>query len=337
MIKREKLALLEYAYSINLIEIDGVEYCITASEARSGDILLISTGDGGIQKITGLKGGVMSIIPIPEENGGFLAIQRFYPIFNSAQAELVHCRIVQAGEPELTAEVETVFELPYIHRFALMGHAGARKIIAGALCGGKAFQDDWSKPGFVNCYSLDSHFKPVQCTRLIDSISRNHGMFIRPDGTCMVSGDEGVWAIDAEMRVTKLLDMPVSDLFMYDLDGDGADEMVCISPFHGDRLSVLKEQSGNWTELCGCGINFGHSVYAGVCGGPFVLSCSRAGDKRTDIWSFTCDSGRYALESSEFTSGVGAANIVVKSVGKSIVFYAADHGCGEVARYTVTR
>lgn len=99
MIKREKLALLEYTYSINLIEIDGVEYCITASEARSGDILLISTGDGSIQKITGLKGGVMSIIPIPEENGGFLAIQRFYPIFDSAQAELVHCRIVQTGEP----------------------------------------------------------------------------------------------------------------------------------------------------------------------------------------------------------------------------------------------
>lgn len=336
MIEREKLAELKAGYCINMIEIDGCRYCITASEAHGGEVLLINTVTSRVQKIIGLAGGIMSIIPIPEENGAFLAIQRFYPIFDSEKAEVVLCRVVQTGDDKLNASVETVFSLPYVHRIALCGRNGERKIIAAALCGGKAFRDDWSNPGFVRCYYLNSSFKVSACTNLIDTIHKNHGMHIIPDGRTIISGEEGVWEIGISGDVKKLCDEAVSDLCEYDIDGDGINELVCISPFHGDTLILLKQTENGWIELCKEKINFGHVVFAGECNGPLIVSCSRAGDCAIKAWRLCYDYGAASLKLIESYPDVGATNICICETGKKTVFYSSDHGCDEIAKYTIS-
>ncbi|MCI8505116.1 MAG: hypothetical protein HFI67_05390, partial [Lachnospiraceae bacterium] len=81
MIVKERLAFLSMCYSVTLMEVNGREYCVSASEERDGKVVLVDTETKEVAEIAGLAGGVMAVVPIPEENGGFLAIQKFYPVF----------------------------------------------------------------------------------------------------------------------------------------------------------------------------------------------------------------------------------------------------------------
>ena len=67
MIKKEILATLSMGYCIDLVNWNGRQYCITASEERNGQVLLIDTETNKVQRIVGLSGGCMSILPNPEE------------------------------------------------------------------------------------------------------------------------------------------------------------------------------------------------------------------------------------------------------------------------------
>lgn len=340
MIVKEKLASLPMGYCIGLMDLGGERYCITASEDRGGGVLLIHTQTKRVQRITGLAGGIMSILPIPEEEGGFLAIQRFYPVFDSARAEIVHGRLKSLGGETLAAEVRTVAELPYVHRIALTGAPGARGVLAATLCRSKAFTNDWSQPGAVYEYRLDRHFQAAGCRLLLDGIHQNHGMYeYRREGgsDILVAGEEGVWAVDARGGTQKLCGEAVGDLCMYDVDGDGTDEMICITPFHGDRLRILKKGAQDWQTLAEEPVNFGHAVWGGSCGGaPVVLACSRGGDRAIALYRPVWERGHMRLERAEIDADVGASNIAVRQQGGAVVLYAANHGRNETARYTIT-
>lgn len=340
MIVKEKLAALPKGYCISLANWKGKEYCITASEDRDGDVLLIDTQQKRVQRITGLAGGVMSILPIPEDEGAFLAIQRFFPIFDSKEAEIVYCKVKAWEGDALPAEVHTVAKLPYVHRIALTGEPGARKIIAATLCHSKAYTEDWSQPGAVYEYSLNSLLQAAQRKTLIDGIHKNHGMYTyqKSGGSyTLVSGAEGVWALDAAGNSQKLCDEPVSDLCMFDVDGDGVDEMVCIAPFHGNYLRILKKKGPEWAVLAEREISFGHAVWSGLCGGvPVILCCSRGDARNTVLYLLTWEGDALRMEALDIDLDIGSTNIVVKEQGEGLLLYAANHGHGETARYTIT-
>ncbi|MEI3175373.1 MAG: hypothetical protein V8S96_02115 [Lachnospiraceae bacterium] len=86
MVIKEKLAALSMCYSITVMEYHGREYCISASEERDGGIVMIDTETKTVSELEGLAGGVMAVIPIPEREGEFLSIQKFYPIFDSRKS-----------------------------------------------------------------------------------------------------------------------------------------------------------------------------------------------------------------------------------------------------------
>lgn len=339
MIVKEKLADLVMGYCISMIELGGRTYCITASEDRAGEIALIDVETKKVQKIVGLAGGVMSILPVPEEPATFLAIQRFYPIFDSKEAEVVCCRLESLEGDVLQARVETVMKLPYVHRIALTGKPGARKIVAAALCCKKDFIDDWSSAGIVKEYLLDGQLRCIGERLLLEGIHKNHGMYLYEKGgksLTLVSGEEGVWSVDADGNTKKLCSEAISDLCLYDVDGDGEDEMICIAPFHGNTLKVLKRCGESWSCVYTAPVDFGHAVWCGPCGkAPVMLSCSRAGDRATRLYRPIWKDGQLQVETQDVDLDVGASNIAVDVQADSIVLYASNHGKNETARYTI--
>lgn len=338
MIMKEKLAQLSMCYSISLMNYKGREYCVSASEERGGEIVMVDTETKKLSKIAGLDGGVMAVIPVPEQDGVFLAIQKFYPVFDSQGAEVVCCKISGEICDVMEAEVKTVVPLPFVHRIALTGKPGVRRLIAATLCGGKDFADDWSRPGAVYEYLLDEDMQVCKTRTLLEGITKNHGMYTyekKGGSYILISGAEGVWGIDGQCAVRKLCDEPVSDLCMYDVDGDGTDEMVCISPFHGNTMKVLKRTSQGWEAIAQEALAFGHAVWSGRCGdGVLLISCSRSGDKCTKLYR-PCTAEAFGLEQMNADEGAGASNICVKEMDNSVVLYAANHEQGEVARYTI--
>lgn len=338
MIMKEKLAQLSMCYSISLMNYKGREYCVSASEERGGEIVMVDTETKKLSKIAGLDGGVMAVIPVPEQDGVFLAIQKFYPVFDSQGAEVVCCKISGEICDVMEAEVKTVVPLPFVHRIALTGKPGVHRLIAATLCGGKDFADDWSRPGAVYEYLLDEDMQVCKTRTLLEGITKNHGMYTyekKGGSYILISGAEGVWGIDGQCAVRKLCDEPVSDLCMYDVDGDGTDEMVCISPFHGNAMKVLKRTSQGWEAIAQEALAFGHAVWSGRCGdGVLLISCSRSGDKCTKLYR-PCTAEAFGLEQMNADEGAGASNICVKEMENSVVLYAANHEQGEVARYTI--
>lgn len=339
MIIKEKLAELTMGYCISTMEIGGRSYCISASEDRDGEVVLIDVQTKRVQKIVGLAGGVMSILPVPEETATFLAIQRFYPVFDSQEAEVVCCRLNSMEGDVLQAQVQTVVKMPYVHRIALTGKPGARKIVAAALCCKKDFIEDWSSAGIVKEYQLDGILHCTGERLLLEGIHKNHGMYVYEQGgqyLTLVAGEEGVWSVDGDGNTEKIFHDAVSDLCMYDVDGDGEDEMICIAPFHGNTLKVFKWTASGWNCLYTAPLEFGHAVWCGPCGGrPVILSCSRAGDRGTHIYHPVWKDGTLQVATQDVDLDVGASNITVNVQKDGIVLYAANHGINETARYTI--
>lgn len=335
---KEKLAKLSMCYCISLMQYNGQEYCICASEEKDGDIVLINTENKQVMNIKGLSGGVMAIIPVPETNGGFFAIQKFYPVFDSVNAEIVYCQLEGDAEEEICLSVTRVAKLPYVHRIALTGKDGERKIIAATLCTEKKTTDDWSSPGAVYEFTLDQQMKVTEKRTLLEGIHKNHGMYTYQKSGgfyLMISGEEGVWAIDQQGAAQKLLNEPISDLCMFDVDNDGMDELICISPFHGNAMKIIKFSEMGCEVIDEKPLSFGHAVWSGLCGRKCaILSCSRGGDKCTKIYT-PSETDPGCLEEIDVEEGAGASNIAVKEEKNGIVLYAANHENNEVARYYI--
>lgn len=60
----------------------------------------------------------------------------------------------------------------------------------------------------------------------------------------MTTRKNGTW------ETRQILDVPVSDIVCYDLDGDGMDEIAIIEGFHGDKAlfsnKVQADMRGRW-------------------------------------------------------------------------------------------
>ena len=340
MIKKEILATLSMGYCIDLVNWNGRQYCITASEERNGQVLLIDTETNKVQRIVGLSGGCMSILPIPEEPFAFLAIQRFFPIFDSADAEIVSCRLDSLQGEELTATVKLIAKLPYVHRIALTGVSGARVLLGATLCREKAYQEDWSHPGAVWRYKLSTQWDVLEHHCIFASLRMNHGMYLHEKNgqiIALFAGKEGVWSID-ETGVSQLFcDYPISDLTLCDVDGDGKEEVICITPFHGNTLEIRKLSPEGWICLASMNLPFGHAVWSGVWKNtPVMLACSRGEDRRTWFAQLVWDGTSLHIEKTEVDINVGTTNISVIQQDDQLVIFAANHGQNEIAKYIIT-
>ena len=188
-----------------------------------------------------------------------MATQKFYSPNDSAAAKIVYYRRMDG-----VWKCEVLCELTFVHRFGVLERGGRYYLIACTLKSAHAFKNDWTCPGRIwvapfpediTQYNADN---PLSLTPLVSGLYKNHGFEICQDeaGTfAMVACENGVYKVvppaepEGEWSCEKLLDTPASDVLYLDFDGDGERELLVLSPFHGDTLTIHKKIDGAFTEV----------------------------------------------------------------------------------------
>ena len=244
-------------------------------------------------------------------------------------------RIRGGGPPE------RVLTLPFAHRIGFVRRGGRRYLLAASLAADKKDPSDWSQPGAL--YAAELGPDPGAHLRLepvVTGLHRNHGFLLaefqgRP--SLLLGATEGLLAVDlAEpggWPVRQVLPGETSEVALFDLDGDGQDELVTIEPFHGNALRAYRRSAGGWAMFWEGELDFGHCLVAGLFEGRrTVLASSRAGGK--ELLLFVFDGPRGQPRRIVVEAGAGAANMIVLSHAGKDRILSTNQAAGEVALYT---
>ena len=345
-IEKKVLCGLDQPYSVSAFTYEGEPCCLAASEGVDGECLIL-TGQAVYKLRGGLVGGCMNLVAVPECENTFITIQRFYPVFKSEAAQVV---LVRAGKPNpdgtVSCEVHKLCDLPFAHRIALIGEPGARMLVAGVLCRGKAFTDDWSQPGYVAAFPLNPQSATVgEMEMILPELHKNHGMAVGAQSGAyemLVSGEEGVFSVartNGAWQASCILPEETSDVCMIDLDGDGEDEMLSIQGFHGNAFNAFKrDEKGDWARIYTHPLAFGHVLWCGEIGRHVcALSGSRADRKELTLHVFFRAHGHIEQEESTVLDAPCApTQVTVQPTPDGAMIYAACTQTGEIVRYAVS-
>jgi len=343
IIKKQTLAKLNKVYAVSTIQLGGCIHFLAASEGHDR-CLLFTSPDWEASVVWDGPGGCMSLVPVPEHEGALIAIQEFFPIFRSENAGIVY---VEVGKTITDPwHVKRVLDLPFAHRIAIVRVSKVFYLVAATLCGGKDFQDDWSKPGTVYVGPIPNNpsdkwlLKPI-----LKGISKNHGMHVttlNKRQVVMISGKEGLFMLQVPENLSsrweceRLLEHEVSDVYSFDLDNDGISEIVTIEPFHGNSLVVYKNMSKKWQPVFETSMDFGHVVWAGrILGESAIIGGFRGGSKELFL---LCPKAPDLKDFSRRTldEGVGPTQIAVVHKQECDLILSANHGQNEVTLYRLT-
>lgn len=154
-----------------------------------------------------------------------------------------------------------------------------------------------------------------------------------------MGGSEGLFAIDLEAPETQwparqVMTTEVSEMVLFDIDGDGSDELVTIEPFHGSALRAYKHSDRGWKPHWDAELEFGHCVLAGQVGGVrSIIASSRSGSRSLFLFQFE-KTGEGRPARIVVDPGAGAANmILLRHEGRDHIF-ATNQAEGEIAVYT---
>jgi hypothetical protein len=346
-IKKTPLTSFKSPYSICSGMLDGRRMAASGSENIGGELRLHLLEQHLSIGVSENPGGFMAIIPTDSFGGpGLLTAEGLHPNFITKDAG------ISLYSPENgwsgPWNRRRLVDLPYIHRMALVRAGGRRSLIAATLCGAKEHIDDWSRPGAVYEVVLpekqrgsSSISSPVT---LLDGVTKNHGMYVKSvgSGECVyISGEEGIFTLqmsgeDEGWIVKRIINRPVSELAVCDLDEDGEDEVATIEPFHGDRLCVYKQIDGRFEPVFEADTETGHGIWAGrLGGGTGFVHGSRAGARDLFLYHLR-DAGTWKFERIVLDRGVGTAQIAVENLSGHDVLYAANNHTDEVAAYELT-
>lgn len=283
-IEKRVLADLPMSYAVGWLKKDGKLYGIAASEGTAGCILFDPDNPQDLVNVWENAGGTMGIVQTGDD-GTFLAVQNFFKGFRSETACIVQAR------PELNGKwkVEKLIDLPYVHRFDVIGIKGTQFLVASTLCDAKDYKEDWSRPGRVWLGKLpddppkikedpadkslgNTEEELFRLTTLIPAITKNHGFCrcsYRGRQVILISGMEGLFEIpipdtpDGPWTYHKLLDREISEAAVVDFDGDGVEELVTIEGFHGNQIVINQFQDGTFHPVYTYPVAFGHVVWGG--------------------------------------------------------------------------
>lgn len=340
-IEKRKLGSLEKCYAVSLFRDGGRNHLLAASEKVNQCRMY---GMDGAQEsvVWDGPGGTMSLVPMRDQEGRFLASQKFYSPDDSKEAAIVSA--VHVGD---TWRVETLAKLPHVHRFDILkGRDGARYLIACTVKSASEYEGDWRFPGKVYAAELlEGGLKkgePLDFTVLKGDMYRNHG-YCRHRGQdgeeALVSSDEGAFLFappaerGGEWRIRRIADMAASDAVLWDLDGDGEEELLILAPFHGDTLAVCKWRDGKYEKVYEHPekLSFLHAICPGYIGGtPCVYVGHRGGDR--DLGAVVADKEagyRFLV----IDRGCGPANCVYYREGGVDKLLAANRETDEIAVY----
>lgn len=342
-IRKRVLSKLDRVYAVVSMEINGRTHFLAASEGH-GQCLMFSPPNWETSVIWDGPGGCMSLVPIPGRQKALVAIQEFFPVFQSEHAGIVYAEV--AKDITKPWKVSRILNLPFVHRIQVVKCNSTSYLVASSICGGKAFRDDWSRPGAVYAGRIPQDPSTMWFLKpILENISKNHGMhqtIIDGKPVVMISGKEGLFLLETPQKphlpwgCQQLLTHEISDMYAYDLDDDEKPEIVTIEPFHGDRLIIYKHLSNKWLPVFETAVNFGHVVWAGeILGRPGVLGGSRGGSQELFLL-YPKTRELTSMDRIVLDSNVETMQIAVIHRRNHDLILSANQALNEVALYELT-
>ena len=341
-IAKRRLTTLKSCYAANSLVINGQTHILLASEAEAPCLAWRGADYGDCHTVWDGPGGTMSIVPVPGTNGEFLAVQKFYRMYDWEGAKIVHVRPLAGGG----YEVSDVIDLPYVHRFDLLTVGDRHYLIACTLATKKESVADWANPGqiWVGEYTGPG---PLELRVLKSGLTKNHGYSrLLQDGVVrgLVTCEEGAFAVTppalpgGEWRVEQFMDWPISDISAIDIDGDGELEFATIESFHGCYFRVYKKIDGQFKKIYEHPevTEFYHVVVGATLAGQpvFIGGCRRG--KQQLFYVHARRQAPLELTAEVIDQGVGPSNVHVLHENGRDIIVAANRENDEAALYIVS-
>lgn len=342
---KKVIASMPKAYAIGMFDGEDAKSFVIGVE-KDGPIRRFALDGTPMETVTEGPGGVMTITQVPGRKDQLLATSEFFsPNFGSDTAGIVSYTRAADG----TWSSHRICDLPYVHRFGVLtGADGQLWLIACTIKGAcRKIKNDWLTPGAVYVAKLGDHLETetVELTELSGCQLQNHGFWTNADHTlALVSTAAGVFryvppaTADGDWSVSCLIVQPTSDICVADFDGDGKDEILTLSAFHGDTLSVWHETENEdtyakvWEDPEKR--DFLHAIWSGeIYGEPCAVIGNRKGGR--DLFRVHYADGSYQLEMIDHDRG--PANCWVLTDGDVTRVIAANRETDEVALYDVTK
>lgn len=357
-IEKKFLCELPRCYAVTHLEIGGTSTVLVATEGEGAAYAFTGPDYSEKRVLWEGPGGTMSMVPIPGRAGEFLAIQKFFKLYQWDEAIIVWVKPRIDG----SFEAREILHLPYIHRFDLFLKGNRVHFLGCTLAESKETRDDWSKAGKIYVGELaDDWDEPLKVRVLKDGLFRNHGYsrsVWKGREAGLVTADQGAFALTPpegpgrDWTIEQFMDWPISDIAACDIDGDGELEYATIEPWHGEHFRVYKREmagSGAGGAAAGAGAAGGwrriyahpevaefYHVVAGanLAGEPaFVGGCRRGSQHLFYVRAASKDP--LALEAVTIEDGVGPSNVAVFSEAGRDVIVSANREKGEAALYFV--
>lgn len=342
---KKVIASMPKAYAIGMFDGEDAKSFVIGVE-KDGPIRRFALDGTPMETVTEGPGGVMTTAQVPGRRDQLLATSEFFsPNFGADTAGIVSYTRAADG----TWSSHRICDLPYVHRFGVLtGADGQLWLIACTIKGScRKIKNDWLTPGAVYVAKLGDHLETetVELTELSGCQLQNHGFWTNADHTlALVSTAAGVFryvppaTADGDWSVSCLIVQPTSDICVADFDGDGHDEILTLSAFHGDTLSVWHETENEdtyakvWEDPEKR--DFLHAIWSGeIYGEPCAVIGNRKGGR--DLFRVRYADGSYQLEMIDHDRG--PANCWVLTDGDVTRVIAANRETDEVALYDVTK
>jgi len=274
-IEKKTIWQMDFPYAVITYNAGGETRLACATETTGSGHCFSAQGEH-LETLWEEPGGTMTICHMGGDR--FLATHRFFKRFQSQDA------VVSAvtKQPDGSWRRTEVLKLPYLHRFCVLDGAGEKWLVGGTLCDRKDSFEDWSHAGGIYVGKIPEDIEqPMKAKLIYHGIHKNHGLYCgRHKGrdVAILTGVEGAFEVlppekaEGDWQVNQLLDVEISDIRVFDLDGDGREELITIEGFHGDRLKVYRDTPEGYKKIYEYPIAFGHGLWCGkIFGRPSIL------------------------------------------------------------------
>ncbi len=347
--EKRSLCTMNMPYALGRLELDG-EQCVVGATEDHGQVMVMRPPFRDASELVPGPGGCMALLADRERPGTLYAVMGCFLGYKFQEGGVYRIR----RESDGVFRAVKILDLPFAHRIELVERPTGRYLIAAALAADKSDPTDWSKPGALYAApvphgDLDSRAQ-WRLTPILEGVHKNHGLLVTPfqgRRSVLLSGSEGLFALDLDSSgegwpSRRVLEREISEMAVFDFDGDGKDELVTIEPFHGNALHVYREGARGWESVWEAELAYGHCLWAGeIMGRRSLLVSNRSGSRDLILYQFTGIEAQRG--SSPFPAparvvvdaGAGSANmLVLRSAGVEHIF-ATNQGGSEIAVYTV--